>query len=142
MKARLLSFENTIQLLLCTGKIKTLSFNEAYNFLSNYNAEEYYQCDSKWDYENLTMESYRGETIAIVCDEGNLHVSNQELFKQILENRDAELLTVPEFAELHGKKLAIVRRLCQTGRITGAVRKGKTWLIPASSPYPSDERVK
>lgn len=30
--------------------------------------------------------------------------------------------------------------LCAEGRIDGAIKKGKTWLIPADSKKPSDKR--
>lgn len=32
--------------------------------------------------------------------------------------------------------------LCADGRIDGAIKKEKTWLIPADSPKPSDKRFK
>ncbi len=32
--------------------------------------------------------------------------------------------------------------LCADGRIEGAVKKGKTWLIPANAKKPSDKRFK
>lgn len=31
--------------------------------------------------------------------------------------------------------------LCIDGRIDGAIKKGKTWLIPADSKKPSDKRL-
>jgi len=31
---------------------------------------------------------------------------------------------------------------CADGRIEGAIKKGKTWLIPADSKKPSDKRFK
>ncbi len=32
--------------------------------------------------------------------------------------------------------------LCADGRIEGAIKKGKTWLIPANAKNPSDKRFK
>ncbi len=32
--------------------------------------------------------------------------------------------------------------LCADGRIEGAIKKGKTWLIPANAKKPSDKRFK
>ena len=142
MKARLLTFQDVTTLLLNTGKIIKVSNIEAREFLLNFNDNKYYDGPDKWNYENLSMEDYRGETIAYVCDKGILHVENAELFRQILENLESNFITVQEYATMHGKKPAIVRRFCQNGRIYGAVQKGKTWLIPANSPYPPDERVK
>ncbi len=142
MKARLIKYDSIIQLLLCTGKIKTLSNVEAYNFLLTFDSPNHYEGDSKWDYEGLTMEKYHGETIAYVNDDNILNVVNAKLFKNIFENKEANFVTVKEYANIHGKQPAIVRRFCQAGRIVGAIQKGKTWLIPENAPYPLDERIK
>ena len=140
MKARLINFKGITQLLLCTGKIKDVSNTEAYDFLLNFQDPSYYSGTGKWNYENLSMEEYRGDTIAVVDDNDTLHVFNATLFREIFLNKDAQYLTVPEYAELHGKKTAIIRRLCLDGRIPGAIFKGK-WLIPNTAPYPRDARV-
>lgn len=50
------------------------------------------------------------------------------------------LLTSSEMAKkwnISGRRIAI---LCSEGRIKGAVKKGKTWLIPSDAPKPSDLR--
>ena len=142
MKARLLQFEGSLQLLLCNGKILMLSYPEAFEFISNFDNQDYYAGPGTWDYENITMESYRGTTIAVVSDDGLLTIENAELLREILDRKDVKYLTSTEYAALHGKKDAIIRRLCRTDRIPGAILKGKTWLIPNTSPYPADERGK
>ena len=141
MKARLIRKQDVLQLLLCTGRIKRLTNLEAFDFLMNFDNPEYYCDEGLWDYD-VSMEDYSGETIAVVNDEGILYVENAIEFREIFENKESNFITASEYAELHGKKSAIVRRLCQNGRISGAVQKGKTWLIPENSPYPADERVK
>lgn len=142
MKARLLYEKDSIRLLLCTGKIKSLTNLEAFEFLMNFDNQTYYSEEGKWDYDGLTMEGYRGETIATVCDSGILHIVNAKALRSIFENKESNMITAKEYAELHNKKPAIIRRLCQNGRIIGAIQKGKTWLIPANSAYPADERIK
>lgn len=140
MKARLLYNQDITQLLLCTGKIKTVSGEEARSFLLNFDDPEHYAGDSKWDYENLTMDSYRGTTIAFVDDNGHLQVEDAERFRKLLSHKETVYLTVPEFAALHGKQSAIIRRFCLQGRLNGAIQKGNGWLIPEDCPYPVLER--
>lgn len=142
MKARLVDFKGVLSLLIHTGKIKLVTVAEARDFLINFNNPAYYSDSGTWNHKGLTMESYSGETVAYVCDNGHLHVEDADSFKNILTNEECSFMTVPEFAELHGKQVAIVRRMCQNGRIDGAVQKGKTWLIPATSPYPTDSRMR
>lgn len=141
MKARLLRNSDVLQLLLCSGKIKRLTNLEAFDFMMTYDYPEHYKDDGVWDYD-VSMEDYSGVTIAFVSDDGVLHIENAKEYRTIFENKESNFITVSEYATMHGKKSAIVRRLCQNGRIPGAVQKGKTWLIPGNSPYPADERVK
>lgn len=142
MKARLLTFEGVFHLLLCTGKIKMLSAAEAYEFVSQYDNPSYYAGSGRWDYEDISMESYHGDTIAWVGDDGVMHIEDAEQFRAVLDSRQTIYLTAVEYADKHEKYPTLVRRLCQNGRIPGAILKGKTWLIPASAPYPADERVR
>jgi len=53
-----------------------------------------------------------------------------------------EYMTAQQAAEKWGISDRRVRVLCGEGRITGAVKKGKSYLIPASSVKPSDGREK
>lgn len=85
------------------------------------------------------METYGGSTVASVGDDGILNVIDAETFRNILSYEGAKLLTVPEYAALHGKKTAIVRRFCLQGRLEGAIQKGSRWLIPEYAPYPTFE---
>ncbi len=53
-----------------------------------------------------------------------------------------DYLTTAEVAE----KWEITRRrvlaLCDEGRIKGAIRKGKIWLIPSAAIKPKDKRIR
>lgn len=51
-----------------------------------------------------------------------------------------EYLTTSEAAEKWGITRRRVSKLCQDGRIEGAVLKGKTWLVPAAAEKPIDNR--
>jgi hypothetical protein len=53
-----------------------------------------------------------------------------------------EWLTPEEAGVKWGIKTRRVQTLCSDGRITGAVRKGRVWLIPLNAPKPIDGRTK
>lgn len=139
MKARMLKNNETLQLLLCTGVIKMITFSEAKEFMLSFDDSRHYDGPGAWDYDGISMEAYAGHTIALVDDEGVLRVIDGETFRSILSYEGAKLLTVPEYAALHDKKTAIVRRFCLQGRMQGAVQKGSRWLIPEDAPYPTSE---
>lgn len=141
MKARLVRFRDLTQLLLCTGKIVDCTFPEAWDFLLNYDDQNYYAGYGTWDYGDITMENYEGDTIAFVSDDGILHIENPELFRLLFTNQKIQFISSLEYADLHGRKEAIVRRLCRTGRIPGAVQTAGRWLIPKGAPYPEDNRT-
>jgi hypothetical protein len=54
---------------------------------------------------------------------------------------DDKLLSVKEFAEMHGKDGAWIRRLLLDGRLQGT-KVGNQWVIPADAELPADGRVK
>ena len=56
-----------------------------------------------------------------------------------LEN---ELMTTTEAAELWGISMRRVQILCENGKVTGAVRMGRTWIIPRETTKPMDGRTK
>ena len=55
---------------------------------------------------------------------------------------DMEWLTPEEAGNLWGIKARRVQAMCSNGKISGAVRKGRIWLIPISTPKPIDGRTK
>ena len=57
-------------------------------------------------------------------------------------NMEMEWLTPEEAGVVWGIKTRRVQTLCLNGRIIGAMRKGRVWLIPKSSPKPIDGRTK
>ena len=52
------------------------------------------------------------------------------------------ILTAVETAKAWGLSPRRVSTLCSEGRIEGAIKKGKTWLIPTFAPKPIDLRLK
>ena len=55
---------------------------------------------------------------------------------------DIDWLTPAEAGTRWGIKARRVQALCSKGRIDGAVRKGRIWLIPKDTPKPIDGRRK
>ncbi len=53
-----------------------------------------------------------------------------------------EYLTSPEMSEKWGISSRRISLLCAEGRIKGAIKKGKTWLIPSDTQKPADARFK
>ena len=55
---------------------------------------------------------------------------------------EAELMTTAEAAELWGITTRRVQVICDNGQVDGAVRMGRTWIIPKGTPKPIDGRTK
>ena len=54
----------------------------------------------------------------------------------------AELMTTSEAAQLWGISTRRTQILCDNGKVKGAVRLGRTWIIPRGTPKPIDGRTK
>lgn len=53
-----------------------------------------------------------------------------------------EFLTTKQASELWGISARRVAILCEQGRVEGAVKAGKTWLLPPHAKKPQDARKK
>ena len=53
-----------------------------------------------------------------------------------------EYLTSVDMSEKWGITSRRISVLCAEGRIEGAIKKGKTWLIPSDTKKPADARFK
>ena len=53
-----------------------------------------------------------------------------------------DFLTTKQASEIWGISQRRVAILCEEGRITGAVKAGRTWLMPADAKKPTDARIK
>lgn len=51
-----------------------------------------------------------------------------------------DFLTTAEMSEIWGISTRRISLLCSEGRVEGAVKKGKTWLIPPNVKKPEDSR--
>ena len=54
----------------------------------------------------------------------------------------AEMMTVKQASERWGLFDTRITKLCREGKIPGAVKNGKSWLLPADTPKPADNRYK
>jgi hypothetical protein len=55
---------------------------------------------------------------------------------------ESELMTTKDAAAIWGITPRRVQILCDNGKVSGAVRLGKTWIIPKGTPKPIDGRTK
>ena len=53
-----------------------------------------------------------------------------------------EFLTTKQASELWGISTRRIAVLCEQCRIEGAVKAGKTWLLPPDAKKPTDQRLK
>ena len=53
-----------------------------------------------------------------------------------------EYLTTTEMAKIWNLSSRRISVLCTNGRIDGAIKKGKMWLLPADAKKPADARYK
>ena len=53
-----------------------------------------------------------------------------------------DFLTTKQASEIWGISQRRVSILCEEGRIAGAVKAGRTWLMPADTKKPTDARIK
>ena len=60
----------------------------------------------------------------------------------LYEVSNMEYLTTVEMSEIWNITSRRIGVLCSEGRVEGAIKKGKTWLIPANTKKPADARYK
>ena len=136
MKARLVARNEDLFLVKCNGDIDRVFKIDARDFLLNFKDPKYLDCAGSWFHDSFTIDSFSGTTIAYVTDQRDLIVKDADLFRKIIVEGESDYLTVKEYADLHGKAVSTIRRLCSLGKLPGAVLRGKYYLIPANSPYP------
>ena len=96
--------------------------------------------DGFWCNEVSDIENAPGETLAYIDDTNKLVILNESIFDGILKESNISYISANEYAEMHGRGKAIVKRLCFDGRIPGAQKHSTGWLIPKDAPYPKDKR--
>ncbi len=84
----------------------------------------------------MTVVLYEDYIESVQINEYNIDVK-EYLYKKGV---DMDLMTTKEMAEKWNVSARRVALLCSQGRIEGAFKKGKTWLIPDNAKKPKDPR--
>lgn len=141
MKARLIKTYNKKQLLCADGTIANATEGILrIMFIGFAGAEKFHGKDGRWDEDCIKMEDYRGTTLAWVSDEGHLVIKDNPFVALVESVADEDYITIQEYAKLHDRYETRIKKLCQEGRIPGAVKKGNRWFVPKNAPYPQDAR--
>ena len=138
MEYKLIKMDNEYYLVLATGEIKVLTVKQVRSLILNFDSFEIDESMLLVAAPNFDVSM--GEYLASVNNDHTLTFYNSSLLNDIFFDESA-YIGVQEYAEMHGKKRAIVSRLCNDGRISGAIRKGTKWYIPKNAPYPKDCRA-
>ena len=88
--------------------------------------------DGYWASHISNMEDAPGKTIAFVDDNYRLISLNSSLYEDLVE----KYISATDYAEMHGKSRALIKRLCSEGRIEGGYKTSSGWFIPEDAPYP------
>lgn len=134
MEYKLFKYGSEYQLMLATGEIQMLTVEQVREFILNF---ETFEIEQGVD---LLIGKAEGELLATLNDQKELTLYTAAFLNDIFFDESA-YVSIQEYADMHGKKRAIVSRLCNDGRISGAIRKGTKWYIPKDAPYPKDCRA-
>ena len=146
MKARLILNKNQRLMLLCEdGTIEKVTDNLLFNFLTRFNREDAFFSNGSqgfWKTEycpDMTM--YPGETVAFIADNKTLIIQDFKPFMPLVEYVEdfKEYISVPEFAARNDKSVEMVKVYCREGRIPGAKKVARNWLIPSDAEYPVEK---
>lgn len=146
MKARLISDQDQhLVLLYSDGTMQKADINLLYNLFVRFNRDDaYFSAGSygTWQSESCPeMSMFPGETKAIIADNDNLIISDSEPFMKLLKfkNSEPKFVTTLDYAQMHNKSIEFIKVLCRQGRIIGARKVGRSWMIPEDAPYPISE---
>lgn len=144
MKLRLVKTDSEYKILCLDGTIAAATKSELNKLLFGFKKPETITgIFGKWNTEYPEMISYPGETFAYVTDNYNLVIEDFSPFSVLLNKSSVHdsVITASEYGKKHGKSIEQVKVFCRQGRIPGAVKIGRTWLLPIDAPYPEDRRI-
>lgn len=134
MKLRVIEHKKERFILCPNGSILKVNKDVLDRLLTDFKkAKTFKGNDGYWNTEIRAMEEAAGITLAFVDDANKLIILSDKLFtpeKQIV------YVSATEYAEMHGKCRATIKKLCKEGRIPGAYKTSSGWLIPKDAPYP------
>lgn len=140
MKARLIR-DGKHTLLLCNdGTISAVNDLILYDFLTDFRRNDLLFTGTlgKWTNSCPDMSVYPGDTIAFISDDNSLVVYDFEPFAPLM-NAKVKMrgyISCAEFAKRHNKSTEIIKVYCRNGRIPGAKKVARNWLIPENAEYP------
>lgn len=134
MKSRLYKIGESYYIQPSDGELTRINRMAARHYLLNFKAPEFSEHP---EVSPTDVEDYGGDTIAEVVEGNYLLVKNEILFKTLMENDGVVWVSVNDFAQLHMKSPAMVRRHCQNGRIEGAIATPGGYIIPEDASYPT-----
>lgn len=151
MQARLIKNEkDEMVLMLSNGAyIKSPSVSELGLLLFNFKSLDEFGLEKdtdSWKTEYPDLTAVPGQNLAYVPDSLQLVIEDITPFVSVFEQVKAtvpieDVLTAAEYAEKHNKSVEQVKVFCRSGRIWGAKKVGRDWVIPKDSPYPADSRM-
>ena len=150
MKARLIADEKGNWLLFADGIMLPAAKREIQNILFNFRtlSQDLVASAKKqmysWNNEYPDVQSVPGETLAYVTDAAELVVVNSAPFIPLFEDVHYsidDMETALDYAIRHHKSVEQVKVFCRAGRIRGAIKIGRDWVIPKDAPYPLDHRT-
>ncbi len=101
----------------------------------------------RWDLVYEKMEDYPGKDIAQINDDKSLLIFDTTPFEYLLKESENSMekqndISAKEYADKHNKSVEQIKVLCRSGRIEGARKIGRDWLIPENAPYPTRKGVR
>ena len=145
MKARLIKDTNNKSVILCEdGTIAACTDELLYEFLVDFgkNISFVEGKEGRWDLEYPDMALYPGTTLASILDNKQLVISDFKPFLRFI-SKDAmydNYVSSAEYAKLHNVSYEIIKVFCRDGRIPGAKKIARNWVIPKNAPYPVEPR--
>jgi len=146
MKARLVKNSQEGLILLCEdGTIMQPDRRLLYQILTSVNTKNVTFKNGKhgrWIDSYPDMSLYPGKDIASIADTGVLIIFDFTPFKQLVsaDFKAQNLISTAEYARMHNASPEIVKVYCREGRIPGAWKSARNWLIPADAEWPIEPR--
>ena len=143
MKAKLITHRGIYYLYLDEETIVPMRTDNVKNFLRNYSEDSYYEnLINQYSVPALKRKFSDIPTVLAIVEEDNvLTIKDPTLISRLFSPQtESKFISTEDFAVKHGKKRAIVLRMCREGRIDGARLINSVWVIPSDAPYPEDGR--
>lgn len=146
MKARLVrTKDGTLKLLLANRMIKTAEEKDIHSLLSCFkNIDTLFNEEEKWsNLEIKDISDYPGKTLAYITDDLDLVIKDVFPITILINNAlKTSFLSAAEYSKKVRKSVEQIKVYCRNGRLNGAYKVGREWLIPEDAPYPADNRIK